>query len=260
MVEAGGEGQTLASPSPGPGDQGKPKQKLKIRLGGKLFAADDGKPSATASADDSTQHAPPHSSSAKPMSDSVPPSSSPSPSPASDMLIDPASDLQQMECQTRLDSLNMAAEPDAVPSQTPTSNPSQQPTSSDAPSSTHPSADTATAPIGQAQQSPALHHSGANDTAHGHEPASHSFHSSLGSGSALGAVVADAPQAPPRSSPADEHATSPPSVSGYYRPERGAVRGVLLALETQGRGQVAVYRPATGSAARPMRLAELQDK
>ena len=262
IAEAGGEGQTLTSSASGPGDQSKSKQKLKIRLGGKLFAADDGKPSATASADDSTQHAPPHSSSAEPMSDNVPPSSLPSPSPASDMLIDPASDLQQMECQTRLDSLKMAAESAAAPSQTPTSNPAQQPTPSHAPTGTHLSADTATAPISPAQQSPAFHYSGATDTAHGHEPTSHLFHSSLGSGSALGAVVADAPQAAPRSSPGDEHATGPPSVSGYYRPERGAVRGVLLALETQtqGRGQVAVYRPATGPAARPMRLTELQNK
>ena len=55
-------------------------------------------------------------------------------------------------------------------------------------------------------------------------------------------------------------AVSQPSVSGYYRPERGAVRGLLLALEIQGKGQVAVYRPATGPAARPMRLQELTER
>jgi len=51
-----------------------------------------------------------------------------------------------------------------------------------------------------------------------------------------------------------------PSVSGYYQPRRGAVRGLLLALEAQGKGQVAVYRPATGPAARPMRIVELTEK
>ena len=260
MADAGGEGQALASP----GDQAKSEQELK--MGGKLMMAVDGKPSGRTLADDSTQHAPPQSSSADPMSDSVPSSSSPLPSPASDMLIDPASHLQQLECQTRLDSLQVAA--DAAPSQTDTgtdtlpqtSNSAQQLLSSDASNGIHPPADTATAPISQAQPLLALHHFDASDTAHRHEPPSHSFHSNLGSGSALGAVLADAPQAAPRSSPADEHATGPPSVSGYYRPARGAVRGVLLALETQGKGQVAVYRPATGPAARPMRLTELKDK
>ena len=268
MADAGGEGQAQGLSGPGPGDPGRSKQKLKIRLGNKLLMAVDGKPSGGAFADDTTQHAPPQSSSADAMSDSVPSSSSPSPSPASDMLIDPASHLQQMECQTRLDSLKMAV--DTAPSQKdtgintlPQTSKSVQQPSSEAPNDIHPSADTATAPISQAQQSPAFHLLGASDTAHLHDPTSHSFHSNLGnlgSGSALGAVVADAPQAAPGSSPADENATGPPSVSGYYRPARGAVRGVLLALETQGKGQVAVYRPATGPAARPMRLTELQDK
>ena len=55
-------------------------------------------------------------------------------------------------------------------------------------------------------------------------------------------------------------AESRASMSGFYRPERGAVRGLLLAVEVQGKGQVAVYRPATGPAARTMRLQELTDK
>ena len=257
--EAGGEGQTLASPSPGPGDQGKSRQKLKIRLGGKLITADDGEASGMAFAGYTTQP-PSQSSSADPVSGSAPSSSSPS--PASDMLHDPASDLQQMECQTRLDSLDAAPSRTDTGASTPpqTSNPAQRPPSTDSPTGVHPSAHTAIAPISQAQQSPAVHCVGAADSAHGHTPTLHSLHSSLGSGSALGAAVADVPQAAPRRSPADEHATGPPSVCGYYRPERGAVRGVLLALETQGKGQVAVYRPATGPAARPMRLTELQDK
>ena len=49
-------------------------------------------------------------------------------------------------------------------------------------------------------------------------------------------------------------------MSGFYRPERGAVRGLLLAVEVQGKGQVVVYRPATGPAARTMRLQELSEK
>lgn len=263
MAEAGGEGHALASPSPGPADQGRSEQKLKIRLRGKLITADDDK-SGKACTGGNTQHAPPQTLSADPMTDSVPSSSLPS--PASDMLTDPASDLQQMECQTRLDSLNMAAQ--APPSQTDTgpktlpqtSHPAQQPCSSDSPNGVHFSEDTAIAPISQSQHSPALHHFRDSNNACHDVPTSHSFHSRLGSGSALGAVVADVTQATPRSSPADEHVTGPPSVSGYYRPAKGAVRGVLLALETQGKGQVAIYRPATGPAARPMRLTELQDK
>ena len=262
MAEAGGEGHALASPSPGHADQGRSEQKLDIRLRGKLITAGDDK-SGKACSGGNTQHAPPQTSSADPMTDSVPSSL---PSPASDMLTDPASDLQRMECQTRLDSLNMTA--DAPPSQTDTgantlprtSNPAQQPFSSDSPNGVHFSEDTAIAPISQTQHSPAVHHFGDSNSACHDVPTPHSFHSRLGSGSALGAVVADVPQAAPRSSPADEHVTGPPSVSGYYRPAKGAVRGVLLALETQGKGQVAIYRPATGPAARPMRLTELQDK
>ena len=86
------------------------------------------------------------------------------------------------------------------------------------------------------------------------QPASTSslgFHGALGTGTALEAVLG----APSKARPGPI-----PSVSGYYRPERGAVRGLLLALEAQGKGQVAVYRPATGPAARPMRVHELTQK
>lgn len=255
---AGAEGPALASPSLGSGDQGKSKQKLKIRMGGKLITANDSQPSA---AGNSSQALPPQPSPLDAMSDSIP-------SAPSDMLIDPGCELQQMECQTRMDSLNMAAHDASLgqtnPGTTPiahTSNPEQKPSSSAAPDGvTSSSADTAIAPIAQAQQSPAVNHFGVFHTLHHPEPTSQSLHSNLGCGSALEAVVADAPQASPSRPPAVEGAPGPPGVSGYYRPARGAVRGVLLALETQGKGQVAVYRPATGPAARPMRLTELQDK
>lgn len=257
---AGREGQALASPALSPGEQGKSKQKLKIRLGGKLITTNDSQPSA---AGNSSQALPPQPSPLDAMSDSIPAA----PSLPSEMLIDPGSELRQMECQTRMDSLNMAADHAELgptdPGITPiahTSNPEQQPSSSAAPTSVTSSADTAIAPIAQAQQSPAVNHFGAFDTLHHPEPTSQSLHSSLGCGSALEAVVADAPQASPSRPPAVEGAPGPPGVSGFYRPARGAVRGVLLALETQGKGQVAVYRPATGPAARPMRLVELQEK
>lgn len=254
---AGGQGQALASPALGPGDQGKSKQKLKIRLGGKLITTDDGQPSAVGN---SPQPLTPQPSTLGAMSDSIP-------SAPSDMLIDPGSELQQMECQARMDSPNMAADDAALgytdAGTTPsahTSNPEQQPYSSAALNGVTSSADTAITPIAQAQQSPASNHFGAFDTLHHPEPTLQSLHSNLGCGSALEAVVADAPQASPSRPPALEGAPGPPGVSSYYRPARGAVRGVLLALETQGKGQVAVYRPATGPAARPMRLAELQEK
>lgn len=46
-------------------------------------------------------------------------------------------------------------------------------------------------------------------------------------------------------------------ISGYYRLQRGAVRGLLLALELPQKGQVALYRPATGAAAKPLAVSQL---
>lgn len=46
-------------------------------------------------------------------------------------------------------------------------------------------------------------------------------------------------------------------LSGYYRPQRGAVRGLLLALELPHKEQVAVYRPATGAAAKALPVSQL---
>ena len=267
-AEAGVEGQTLTSPSPSCGDQSKCKQKHKITLGGRLDTTDYEADELWGRGGKDTKHTPPHSLLHAAAPDSVP---SPSPSQGSDMLVDPSSDLQQlqaMECQSRLDCLDVPAT--ATPSHIDTGfdtvsetyNAEQRPSVSDTANGVTPSADTAVASIGQPQQSPAFPQSSGHhlDAACHEEPNPQSFHSSLGTGSALGAVVADAPKADPRSSLTGEDAPAPPGVSGYYRPQRGAIRGVLLALETQGKGQVAVYRPATGPAARPMRLTELQEK
>ncbi|KAL0035121.1 hypothetical protein WJX79_001613 [Trebouxia sp. C0005] len=74
------------------------------------------------------------------------------------------------------------------------------------------------------------------------------LHGGLGDGRATGSVVGATEPGPAS------------CVSGYYQPRRGAVRGLLLALEAQGKGQFAVYRPATGPAARPMRIDDLTEK
>ena len=47
------------------------------------------------------------------------------------------------------------------------------------------------------------------------------------------------------------------TVNGYYRLQRGVVRGLLLALELPQKGQVALYRPATGAAAKPLAVSQL---
>lgn len=260
------KGQALASPSQGSGDQGRSKQKLKIRLGGKLITTDHGRSSSRSGK--TPQHPSPQLPPPAGIPDSIPSTSSPTPGSA--VLNDSARDLQQqlqdMERQSRLDSLDIAAAHATATAHTHTDcnmdthalDPEQLPGVDDTPSRVTPSAND---PPNQSQQSPTFHHLGGLDGS-GLEggPLPGSFPSSLGSGLALGTVVADAPKAEPSSSPAAEDALGPPSISGYYRPERGAVRGVLLALETQGKGLVAVYRPATGPAARPIRLAELQDR
>lgn len=268
-AETGIQGQALASPLKLSGDQGKSKQKLKIRLGGRLFTTDSGRCSGRTDETISQHPSPTQLPPPADVPDGV--RSSSAPSPGSAILDgDPASALQQqqlqdMEHQSRMETLDMAAQP-ASASHTDTDctmnshppNHKQVPGVGDTPDGgVRPSADL---PFSQSQQSPAFNHLGAFDES-GHEGLHpQSLHSNLGSGSVLGAVVADVPKAEPSSSPAGEDACGPSSTSGYYRPERGAVRGVLLALETQGKGQVAVYRPATGPAARPMRLAELQNK
>ena len=250
--EADTEGHAQASPSTSPGDQDKSKQKLKVRLGGKLVTSDNGKTSSGRTAKGTNHEAPPANSPAAGHT-----TSSSLPEDDAEMHVSPASDLlllQDMERQSRLDSLDTDAET-AADHTGRASQPftvAQQP-SQDGLSNTD-QASVAAAGATRSQHDPS------SDSAH-KELDPYSFHSSLGTGSALGALLADAPKAEPRISPQAEGGVGPlPSVSGYYRPERGAVRGLLLALETQGKGQVAVYRPATGPAARPMRINELQEK
>lgn len=262
VTEIETKGQALASPSQGSGDQGRSKQKLKIRLSGKLITTDHGRSSGRTGK--TPQHPPPQLPCPAGIPDSTPSTSSPT--PGSPTLHESAGDLQQqlqdMERQSRLDSLDMAAgHATATPHADTHCNmhihaldPEQLPGVDATPVGVMPSASD---PLNQSQQSPTFHHFGSLDGSglEGGPPPS-----SLGSGLALGTVVADVPKAEPSSSPAAGDAPGPPSTSGYYRPERGAVRGVLLALETQGKGLVAVYRPATGPAARPIRLTDLQDR
>lgn len=47
------------------------------------------------------------------------------------------------------------------------------------------------------------------------------------------------------------------SISGYYKMTKGAVRGLLLALELPHKQHVAVYKPATGPAAKTLPLSQL---
>ena len=248
---ADAEGDAQGSPSTSPGHQGKSKQKLKIRLGGKLVTSEHGK-----TAKD-TNHTASPSSTPSAAADHATLSSLPE--DGSGMHVSPASDLlqlQDMERQSRLDSLNPdtnteADHTDRVP-QPPTA--AQQPSQGGLSTAKQVSAATAAATSSQRDQPATSVYKEPDHDAY-------SFHSSLGTGSALGALLADAHRAEPQTSPYSEREDGGhPSVSGYYRPERGAVRGLLLALETQGKGQVAVYRPATGPAARPMRIIELQEK
>lgn len=60
--------------------------------------------------------------------------------------------------------------------------------------------------------------------------------------------------------PRAREAAALPEASGYYRLGRGAVRGVLLALQLPNSHQVAVYRPATGAAAKPMLVSQLHNR
>ena len=181
-----------------------------------------------------------------------------SPAADDDITISPASDLMQlhdMENQTRLESVHSTTDQSAETGTDPTSGK----TSSQAQQGLEPS--TSAAVPASATASHGQHFGFVHPPFPG-DSKSHLFHSSLGTGSALEALLADAPKTTSRLSPAAQgHSAVPPGVSGYYRPVIGGqLRGVLLALETQGPGQVAVYRPATGPAAKPMRLSELQGK
>ena len=263
-AEPGAEGQAGASPAASSGDQSRPKQKLKIRLGGKFVTAD------CARSSDATMTAAEGYSCSVPLPDAAEGSAPPvAPGSASHMHTSTAQDLlqlQEMESQSQLDSVSAGATAEAGQRHSSTA----PGTSLDAmPQITYLVQRTDTATLDQPLMnasvsqhgSSSAHPSLASDqTVHGQSDP-FSLHNSLGSGSAVGALLADAAKAEPKSGLASASEPSDPSaISGYYRPERGAVRGVLLALETQGKGQVAVFRPATGPAARPMRLAELQEK
>lgn len=162
-----------------------------------------------------------------------------------------------METQSRHDSLDAAAAPthkhetwgSSTQSRQSTPPPSQRQPTNNLLHSNLATDPTAVVTATDSKQDPAF--GSYQQSAHVRLPAASDLHGSLGTGTALGAALG----APLRADPAPA-----PSVSGYYRPGRGAVRGLLLALEAQGKGQVTVYRPATGLAARPMRTHELAEK
>jgi len=273
--------QVPAAPSQSLGDLTKPKQKLKIRFGGALVTADDvSKPGSNSQDHEPTS--PPVSSSmtksnlpaaatASRVTEKGAASASFSPSAGADAgeadafadalethvsSVQELLQLHDMESQTRLDSLDAAAaEPTHIHGgwdgnsfvQQEQPSPSKGPYTSSA--TKHAAAPTAVATSdhfcdpppasGTPQQMPD-HVSTTTCGVHV------DLHGGLGDGTA---TVVGATEPGPT-----------PSVSGYYQPRRGAVRGLLLALEAQGKGQVAVYRPATGPAARPMRIVELTEK
>jgi len=280
-----GSGKDSAAPSQSLGDPTKPKQKLRIRFGGALVTADDvSKPGSN-----SQNHKPtsppvpslmtksnlPAAAPTSRVTDEGAVSASLSPSAGADAgrpaafagalethvsSVQELLQLHDMESQTRLDSLDAAAAA-AEPTHTHESwdgdgfVQKEQPSSSKGPHTSsatkHAAAPTAVvssdhcrAPplaLGTPHQSP--EHVSKNTCG-----VDVDLHRGLGDGRVTGSVVGATEPGPS------------PSVSGYYQPRRGAVRGLLLALEAQGKGQVAVYRPATGPAARPMRIDELTEK
>ena len=263
--------QVPAAPSQSLGDLKKPKQKLKIRFGGALVTADDvskpgsnsqdHKPTSPPVSSSMTKSNLPAAATASRVTEKGAASASFSPSAGADAgeadafadalethvsSVQELLQLHDMESQTRLDSLDAAAaEPTRVQQEQPS--PSKGPHTSSA--TKHAAAPTAVATSdhfcdpppasGTPQQMPD-HVSTTTCGVHV------DLHGGLGDGTA---TVVGATEPGPT-----------PSVSGYYQPRRGAVRGLLLALEAQGKGQVAVYRPATGPAARPMRIVELTEK
>ena len=273
-------GQVPAAPSHSPGDLTKPKQKLRIRFGGALVMADDvSKPGSHTQNHKPTS--PPVHSMTKPnlpatvpttrVTDEGTASASLTPSAGADEG-GPAADadalethvssvqellqLHDMESQTRLDSLDAAAAAAAEPTHTHDSFvqqeqffPSKGPYTSSAtkhvaaPTAVVTSAHSCAPPPASATPQQIPEHISTATCG-----VDVDLHHGLGDGRATGAVVGGTEPGPA------------PCVSGYYQPRRGAVRGLLLALEAQGKGQVAVYRPATGPAARPMRIDELTEK
>ena len=266
----------------------KPKQKLRIRFGGALVSASDGGKSDKTDADPepvpplscTTDAKLPAAAPASALTDACAAAASSPPPPetnagqpasSSDALETHVSSVQELlqlhdvESQTRLDSLDalagVAAPTATAPKHEALDDPrrhkhkgsSSQPAVTATPSLTH------SAALGELAVAAAVAATPSSDQppafgSHQQSPEAVSkpgvdFQGCLGSGSALGAVLDSA-----------SRKEEGPGVSGYYRPERGAVRGLLLALEAQGKGQVAVYRPATGPAARPMRISELTHK
>ena len=273
-----GSGQVPAAPSQSPGDLTKLKQRLKIRFGGALVTADDvSKPGRNSQ--DSKPTSPPVSSSMtrSDLPATVPTSmvtdkgvaaASPSPSAGADAggpaafadalethvsSVQELLQLHDMESQSRTDSLDAAAAAAAEPTHTHDSFVQQeQPSLSKglytSSATTHAAAPTAVGTSDHCCDPPP-----ASGTPHQHVSTTRyavdvHLHHGLGNGRATGAVVGATEPGPAL------------GVSGYYQPRRGAVRGLLLALEAQGKRQVAVYRPATGPAARPMRIDELTEK
>ena len=283
-----GSGQVPAAPSESPGDLTKPKQKLRIRFGGALVKADDvsktgshtqnHKPTSPFLPSSMTQSNLPAAAPTSRVTDQGAASASFSPcagadegGPAApaDALETHVSSVQEllqlhdMESQTRMDSLNAAAAAAAEPTHTHTHESwdgdgfvqKEQPSLSKGPytssAAKHVAAPTAVVTSAHSCAPPPA--SGTPQQIPEHISTATcgldvDLHSGLGDGRATGAVVGAIEPGPV------------PCMSGYYQPRRGAMRGLLLSLEAQGKGQVAVYRPATGPAARPMRIHELTEK
>ncbi|KAA6420128.1 MAG: strawberry notch-1 [Trebouxia sp. A1-2] len=276
----GGSGHVPAALSQSLGDPTKPKQKLRIRFSGELVKAEDVSKPGSNSQDHKPASPPVPSVITKSDLPAAAPTSrvtdkgaasasfSPSAGADADALETHVSSVQEllqlhdMESQTRLDSLGAtaaaaAAEPihihegwdgDAFVQQ-------EQPSRSKGPHTSsateHVAAPTAVGTSNQCRApSPAL---GTPQQMPEHVSTTTrgvnvDLHGGLGDGRATGSVVGATEPGPAS------------CVSGYYQPRRGAVRGLLLALEAQGKGQFAVYRPATGPAARPMRIDDLTEK
>ncbi len=275
-----GSGQVPAAPSQSLGDPAKPIQKLRIRFGGALVTGDVSKPgSHTQKHKPTSPHVPslmtksnlPASAPTSGVTDEGAASASFSPSAGADAggtaavadaLVTHVSSVQEllqlhdMESQTRMNSLDAAAAAAAEPTHTHDSFVQQEQPSPSKGQYTSSAAKHVAAPTAVVTSA----HSCAPPPASGtpQQIPEHistatcgvdvDLHHGLGDGRATGAVVGGTEPGPA------------PCVSGYYQPRRGAVRGLLLALEAQGKGQVAVYRPATGPAARPIRIDELAEK
>ena len=281
--------QAPAAPFQSPGDLAKPKQKLRIRFGGALVKADDVSEPGSNNQNHKPTSPPVPSLMTKPNLPAAAPTSSVTDEGAASASFPPAGgantggpaacadelethvssvqellQLHHMDSQTRLDSLDAAAAaaaPAAEPTHTHESwdgegfvqqeqpSPSRGPYTSSATKLAAASTAGFTSHHGcdppPASATPQQMPEHVGTTTYGVDV---DMHRGLGDGRATGAVVGAIEPGPS------------PCVSGYYQPRRGAARGLLLALEAQGKGQVAVYRPATGPAARPMRIDELTEK